>query len=73
MLSVVALVALIGVVATATVWLTRGSGRLEVRDRFECRREVAMMRYGSGHSEFGKIWRECMAARGYADVQSLEP
>lgn len=72
-LYVVAFVALIGVVTTATVWLTRGSGRSEVRDRYECRREVAMMRYGSGHSEFGKIWRECMAARGYADVQSLEP
>ena len=53
-LYILAFVAFIGVVATATVWLTRGSGRSEVSDRYECRREVAMMRYGSGHSEFEK-------------------
>jgi len=44
-LYILAFVALIGVVVTAGVWLTRGSGRVEVRDPYECRREVAMMGY----------------------------
>jgi hypothetical protein len=66
-------VALIGVVVTTAVWLIRGSGRLEVRDRYECRREVAIMGYGSSHSEFKRIWRNCMAARGHADVEIMEP
>ena len=72
-LYVLAFVVLVGAVVPAGVWLTRGSGRLEVRDRYECRREVAMMGYGSSHSEFKKIWRGCMAARGYADADTLEP
>ena len=71
-LYVFASMVLVGAVVTAGVWLTRGPGRLEVRDRYECRREVAMMGYGSAHSEFKKIWRGCMAARGYADVEALE-
>ncbi len=73
MLYIFAFVVLIGVVVTVGVWFTRGSGRLEVRDRYECRREVAMMGYGSAHSEFKKIWRGCMAARGYADAEIPEP
>jgi hypothetical protein len=66
----VTILACVGVVA----WAVRGAvGRDEVRDRFECRREVALMGYGSSHSEFKGLWRDCMAARRYTNVEEMRP
>jgi len=56
------------VLAAGAVWLLPGQDfhrRNEARDRYECSREVRMMRYGRTHSEFVPLWQSCMTARGY--------